>query len=416
MGRMAEAALSPLLRLAFDKLVSPILEEFALLRGLCEDIETLRSTLSAILIVLEDVEQRQLKDKDVKNWPAKLKDVSYNVEDILDKSETEALGRKVEIEGRFTKKIQEIRGKLGVIAEEQSKFHLKKGNWFLESTSREEIDSFVMESDVYGREEDKERSVQLLLNMGNKEEASIIAITGMGGLGKTTLAQLTYNDVRVEEHFDLRIWRGKEIVKKCGGVPLAAKALGSLMRFKMEERKRQFLKDNEIWNIPEEENCILPALRLRRPHTLLWMAEGFIQPSRGRKPMEDIGREYFNDLLSRSFFQDPSKDDNGNILPRGMRKMISLRHLIITGRESLTHTPTKIGELKFLQTLLVFVVGEESRCNKRELKDLNLGGELKIQKLENVRGGRNSREAKLSEKGHELNLAILVPKRNAYKA
>ena len=39
---------------------------------------------------------------------------------------------------------------------------------------------------------------------------------------------------------------------------------------------------------------------------LLWMAEGLIQPSEGDKQMEDLGSEYFQDLLSRSFFQQSS--------------------------------------------------------------------------------------------------------------
>jgi hypothetical protein len=39
---------------------------------------------------------------------------------------------------------------------------------------------------------------------------------------------------------------------------------------------------------------------------LLWMAEGLIQPPEGDKQMEDLGIEYFRNLLSRSFFQQSS--------------------------------------------------------------------------------------------------------------
>ena len=39
---------------------------------------------------------------------------------------------------------------------------------------------------------------------------------------------------------------------------------------------------------------------------LLWMVKGFIQPSNDNGKMEDVGVEYFDELLSRSFFQSSS--------------------------------------------------------------------------------------------------------------
>ncbi|KAL6133352.1 hypothetical protein ACLB2K_065589 [Fragaria x ananassa] len=53
---------------------------------------------------------------------------------------------------------------------------------------------------------------------------------------------------------------GREIAKKCGGVPLVAKVLGNMMR-----RKKlgwQSIGDNVIWNIPGEDDRILAVLKL----------------------------------------------------------------------------------------------------------------------------------------------------------
>ncbi|XP_028069922.1 putative disease resistance protein RGA3 [Camellia sinensis] len=70
-----------------------------------------------------------------------------------------------------------------------------------------------------------------------------------------------FGNKRREKNLQLNLI-GKEIVKKCKGLALAIKALGSPMQFKISESEWLSVKESEIWDLPDDGSGILPFLRL----------------------------------------------------------------------------------------------------------------------------------------------------------
>ncbi|KAL4599186.1 hypothetical protein ACB092_11G109300 [Castanea dentata] len=365
---MADGVFFDLSWKVLEVLHSLLLQEIKLAYGVKAELGYLDSTVSTIQAVLLDAENQGSHNYEIKDWLRKLKDFFLDADDLLDDFSTEALLQKMMTGSKITKevriffsssnqlayylkmghRIKAIRERLNAFADDRVKFGLIENRIEPQVNDRNrETYSFVLEEDVAGRDDDKKEIIKLLFDTNVVENVSIIPIVGIGGLGKTTLAQLIYND--------------ENIVGKCNGVPLAIRTIGSLLYGKTSEIEWQSFLENELSKLAQQENKILLTLKLSydclpshlkqcfaycrlfpKDHRInvdklikLWAAQGFIKLLDQRQRMDDVGREYFMQLLWRSFFQDVEKDDLGNKKSCKMHDLMHDLAILVAGTESI---------------------------------------------------------------------------------
>ena len=102
---MAENILSVVAEEIVGKLISLATEQIGLACGFKEDLKRLRDSLTTIQAVLADAERRQVREEQVRLWLRRLKDVSYDADDVLDDLAYEILWRKVEIRNHMKRKV-----------------------------------------------------------------------------------------------------------------------------------------------------------------------------------------------------------------------------------------------------------------------------------------------------------------------
>ncbi|XP_054813803.1 putative disease resistance RPP13-like protein 1 [Prosopis cineraria] len=195
------AFLSAAVQVAFQRLASSDITNYFQSRKLKDSLfSKIEITLISLNQVLDDAEARQYTKPNIKKWLHELKHVVYVADELLDEIATEATRLKFEAENETATSKDVLGLKEGSCG--GSEVRIRKVFNRLPTTSL-----VADESGIYGRDGDKEKMIELLLNDDlSRNQVSVISIVGVGGLGKTTLAQLVYSNNRVENQFQLKAW------------------------------------------------------------------------------------------------------------------------------------------------------------------------------------------------------------------
>ncbi|KAJ6882787.1 disease resistance protein RGA4 [Populus alba x Populus x berolinensis] len=285
---MAEALLSPILEQLTRIVAQQVREEVSLVGDVKKQVDKLKSNLLSIQSVLEDADRKQVKDKAVRDWVDKLKDVCYDMDDVLDEWSTAILRWKMEEAEENTRSLQKMRCsflgspcfclnqvvrrrdialKIKEVCEKVDDIAKARAVYGFElyratdELQRITSTSLVDESIVTGRDDEREAVVSKLLGKSIQEagDVEVISIVGMGGIGKTTLAQLAFNDAEVTAHFE-KIWVcvsdpfdevriGKAILEQLEGRAPDLVELQSLLQRVSEsiKGKRFLLVLDDVW-------------------------------------------------------------------------------------------------------------------------------------------------------------------------
>ncbi|KAL5577575.1 hypothetical protein UlMin_019274 [Ulmus minor] len=247
---MADFVISPLVEHLVSFALEKIEEEVKLVKDVKQDVGKLKRRLRSIQALLKDAERKQIESDSIRDWLSNLEEISFGMDDVLDGWNTDILKAQIaKQEGeddesvsdpnkkvclpvlsscfRFkpvlkqvldhreiAKKVQDLNKELDAILKETSELGIvataveqSQQQKASQSLLKPKLTTSLDPKKTHGRDEVKETLIgKLLCESSHGENVELISIVGTGGLGKTTLAQLAFNDERIETSFNKRIW------------------------------------------------------------------------------------------------------------------------------------------------------------------------------------------------------------------
>ena len=225
---MADSLLLPVVTRVAGKATDELVQRVTRMWGVDADRGKLERLLLAVQCMLPDAEVKGETSPVIRRWMKELKAVAYQADNVLDDLQYEALCREANEGEPTARKVwryltlhSPLLFRL-TVSRNLSKVLKKLDHLVLEMHTLGLVERPVAQhilcqqkqvvldgsAEIFGRDDDKEEVVKLLLDQQHQDQKNVqvLPIIGMGGVGKTTLAKMVYEDHRIQKHFDLKIW------------------------------------------------------------------------------------------------------------------------------------------------------------------------------------------------------------------
>ncbi|KAJ1693571.1 hypothetical protein LUZ63_010269 [Rhynchospora breviuscula] len=301
-------------------------------RSVEADLRRLERMMDRIKATLYDAEERNIQDQSVRLWLKEIMELGHEAEYVLEEYMYEVY--RAQVEARNASELNFIKGDINVsgvysvqipydivdrIRDIKSRFEeIAKDRealclWDKDTPRRKKIrytptptSPLVIEESVFGREEEKEKAVNLLLSEG--EVISVLPLVGKGGIGKTTMAQLIYNDKRLKVFYDMIGWVyvsddfnieriTRDIIESFTREAYDLKNISILMEdlATIIRGRRVFLVLDDVWNEEPSlwESLCIPLMRATKATILVTTRN--ISVARIMQTIEPLLLEYLSD-------------------------------------------------------------------------------------------------------------------------